>query len=328
MRHQGIELLRVILMFLVVTEHVIGHGMGALDVINGTNGCIETMSLKLWACYAPCIMAVDCFVFISGFWGIHFNIKRIITLIIQSLSTSLILLLIANIFRIPIGGRMIVSSLAPIITNYWWFLTDYLVLFCISPLLNVFVTMDKMIQRTIMLILFGVNCFGGLFFGSGGANLGYSILNFIFLYLLGQYLNQHKVLENRVRFYLLLNITLSAILIIASFMSQNVGPVAMKRMVAYNNPLVILCAVTFFAVFYRTNFHCNISKLSRCSLGIYLFSDSPLLRSQIPAVVSDMGGAVSIVLIFFSSLIAEVLRTKFVEATQIQRLINKYVIKL
>ncbi len=292
-RNEGIELLRLVLMLLVVIEHVVGHGMGVLDYVNNGDSEINCIPFRQWLIYSPCVMAVNCFVFISGYFGIRLNSYRVADLFIQAFTTSIILLLIGGILGLFFPRRMLLQSLMPVSFSYWWFLSDYVILMIFTPMLNEF-TSEKMslkMQKVLLLLGFIMLYIGGLLFNTGDANLGYSLPCFIFIYLLGRFIHQQKLFDNRgPDFSCAFFICSTILLAVLVYITQDMGPSVMKRLLAYNNPLVLLSAILFFRLFLALPIKKSFRGFSSCAFGIYLFHDNPILRPQLSLLVDELGG--------------------------------------
>lgn len=82
------------------------------------------------------VPATYCFVFISGYYGIRFKVSRLINLLLWCIIVSLS----AKCYDIYKGGSSNVvdflESMLPITSNKWWFMTDYVMLYILSPILN------------------------------------------------------------------------------------------------------------------------------------------------------------------------------------------------
>jgi surface polysaccharide O-acyltransferase-like enzyme len=126
-RNYGIDLLRIVSMFMVVILHVLGQG-GVL-----TN--IQHLTLKgeiFWGIEIACYCAVNCYALISGYVGINAKHKyvNIISLSLQVLFYSVCItgaeIAIALFNRTEISFLTIVSHLLPSITDYWYFSAYFL----------------------------------------------------------------------------------------------------------------------------------------------------------------------------------------------------------
>lgn len=133
-RESGVELLRVVLMFCIVIHHLIVHGSRLVDV--------ESLSLSFFTYQklvyeAFVLFPVDCFVLISGFYGIRFSLKKTATLWLQCLFYSLAVTL-AFFFQGEAGLKQVAKAFFPISKAVWWFMSCYFFLILFSPALNSF----------------------------------------------------------------------------------------------------------------------------------------------------------------------------------------------
>lgn len=313
-------------MLLIVVEHVIGHGMGLLDYINNPQSNTEHVPFLVWLIYSPCVMAVNCFVFISGYYGICLTVRRILNLMIQALTTSIMVLIMGYLFGVLPSIKIIFQSLSPITCSYWWFLSDYVMLMLLSPMLNEFVSekISKHIQLFILIFLFIILYIGGLLFNTVESNLGYSMPCFIFIYLLGRFISKENIfIRNMGVLYFFIFFASSVLLSILSFYFQNCGTAVLKRLFAYNNPLVLLSAISFFFLFQAFKIKISLRSVSCLTFGVYLFHDNPIARSALPLWYNLLGGVLVIVL-FFGTLILEYIRQKFVKLTRLDKVVYNF----
>lgn len=184
-RNYGLDYLRLISIVFVVTLHVLGHG-GVLASAEGS----RYAAAYLLEAAAYC--AVDCFVLISGFcmYGKAFKSRRIVSLWLEAFFYSVVIAIVMvaldESHTIGIG---FVDSFFPVMTNQWWFFTQYFALAVCMPLLNVVLAKIEAQSRTRALLLAVVVMFSVVpflahldMFKMAG---GYSFIWFSLLYLLG-----------------------------------------------------------------------------------------------------------------------------------------------
>lgn len=204
-RDSGIELLRIMAALGVVVLHY--NGSAALSLVNkgSLNAYILLMLEGLFIC------AVNVFVLISGYF-LSGTTKRktvkavelVVQVVVMSVGIYLGSSLLSNSFTI--GGTL--ASAIP--NNY--FVSLYITLYLISPYINLAINKlsDKslVIATVIMFLLFSVwptfldtVCqitgmgLGGLYTtNASGSQLGYSIVNFALMYLLGAVLRKKILL--------------------------------------------------------------------------------------------------------------------------------------
>lgn len=185
-REFGIDLLKMMAMVMVVVHHILNAGVES-SLSEKSLGAEWT--LQLFHCFCYC--AVDVFVMATGYimCRLGFRYARIFKLWRQVVGYSLTLVIVACcVSRVRVGWHDWLEACFPVLTNQYWFFTQYFALFFLMPFLNRLV--DNLSNREmIVLLLTG----GGLFsFCSlaAGADLfvikwGYSVLWFMYLYVLG-----------------------------------------------------------------------------------------------------------------------------------------------
>lgn len=112
-RNSGIELLRVILMFGICMCHSVGAG-----------GHIWVPLRNV------CMMCTVGFIFITGWFGIHFSLKRIAKL----LGIALFALGVVCLEDLCVNGELTENPAKRMFQ--WWFLNAYVALIILSPILN------------------------------------------------------------------------------------------------------------------------------------------------------------------------------------------------
>lgn len=186
-RSSNFELLRIICMLMIICGHLIQ--MHSYDELFDESWYIG------YAIYPFCVVAVDVFVLISGWFGIKLYYKKLLGINWMVTFYAVIILL----FSLALGYKALNlrtdwMPFIPIITKQYWFITVYIVLCLISPFLNKLVEiLDKRTFQKLLLILFVLFSLlpSAAFvfnFKSVTEDAGYGIVNFMFLYLLGRYL--------------------------------------------------------------------------------------------------------------------------------------------
>ena len=181
MRNSNIELLRILCMFMIILWH--------LNIAVEQNG-VSPFILKD-TIYSLTAVAVNCFILISGYWGIRFKLKSIITLFLQCLFYSIVTGLCVHYIT---GAHWdIIKILLPISTNQWWFITTYIMLYLSAPLLNKAIENTKNLSYNIL--AFSLICvYFGYIFKNPNNSSGHSYLQFVFIYIIGR--STYKYLQH------------------------------------------------------------------------------------------------------------------------------------
>ncbi len=189
-RDSNMELFRIVSMLLVLVYHTdyLTFGRPLQEyAINSPFSCLFRTGINSLS-----IICVNCFILISGWFGIRPKIERFTGLLFQVFFICSITLIIYSLF----GGHSIdlkdIKSLL-LLTKDLWFVKAYIFLYLISPALNAFT--QNVSQRQFFLTLIALFSFqtlyGWLFVSVNYVNDGYSPLSFILLYLLAQYVRKY-----------------------------------------------------------------------------------------------------------------------------------------
>jgi surface polysaccharide O-acyltransferase-like enzyme len=160
-------------------------------------------------------------------------------------------------------------------------------LYLISPLLNKAVDSCSKEQLLFIVVIFTIlNAVTGFFFSTGGAigiNGGYSLMSFVHIYLLGQFIARYVRYQTFQQWSAVIYIFSSILLFLIVFISitrfQGDGII---RLFSYNNPLVIISAVSFFFVFKSFRLQSGlVNQTATGVLGVYLLHDHRLVRKHV-----------------------------------------------
>ena len=151
-RQTNIELLRIVAMLMIITLHFLGHGdvMGSFGEPSVAHAICEIIK-------GICMVAVNCFILISGYFLINAEFKwsKVVKLLLQIWFYSVILFVIlAATGCIDVGFKDFIFALFPVSTNADDFSTAYLLLYVLSPFLNkLILQLDQKQHITLLAIL-------------------------------------------------------------------------------------------------------------------------------------------------------------------------------
>lgn len=271
-RDLNIELLRIVCMIFVVLFHI------NLNVILRNPNTSDFLNYCAIAGNALVAVAVDCFILISGYFGIKWKIRSFLGLFFQTEFYSVVILSLAILlfgyqFTIP-------SGLLPFNPQGLWFVPVYALLYLISPLLNQIIESRFLHKFSIVSI---ASCSFIIYYAAGGGYQGYSILNFILLYLIGRWIKKYRY---NVKTPLLVTLIIVSVLFtfIANMIGVNVGmPIASKFFWAYCSPQILLSSILLLLIFTRFSVKDNsfIRFLSAGSFSVYLVHENSLIHDYI-----------------------------------------------
>ena len=168
-RNAGIDMLRILSMFLIVILHVLGQG-GAMVRISTHP---ETYH-ACWLLETAALCAVNCYGLISGYVGVKasFRPSRLLNLWTIVFFYSVMIIVGARIFwpdyllqiEVPsnfadllISNRMywILKALFPVSMKNYWYFSSYVGVFLLSPYLNrMILSLDAKMQKSLLKVIF------------------------------------------------------------------------------------------------------------------------------------------------------------------------------
>ena len=278
-RESGIELLRLVSMFLILSLHVNFYVFGQPSVtdfkVDPANGFLRSFLESI------AIVGVDVFVLISGWFGIRPKARRFASLLFQTTFFCCLAYEAGLLFGVWYSSWDVLGNLV-FLGPQNWFLRSYLLLYAASPVLEAFVsTASEKTFRFVLAGFFGFQTvYGWLLPGADYFEVfrnGYSPLSFVGLYLLARYVRVF-----RPRFACRSRCTdlfsyflLSAITAMASAFQT----LCQRRGIdffAYNSPLVVAAALFLFLFFAKWNFASRIvNSVAQSSLAVYLLHMHP-----------------------------------------------------
>lgn len=308
-RDSNFELLRIIAMLMIVMHHLAVHG-GA--IITDASPALNVAFLRFFELGGK--LAVNAFVLISGYFLVKskFKPEKLFGLMVEIfLYSTVIYFVFVSFGRVAFDWKSLVFSFLPVSTNSYWFMTCYVLLYLLAPLLNIVLkNITKVTHITIIIVMLFVCSIVPLFAGHLLSNVGW----FVLLYLTAAYIAMYpKIFAKKWVF-----VVLSTVLYLAIVLFKLLGNISLYQM---NNPLCYSCAICMFVMFKNIKIKHNpiINFVSSATLGIYLIHDNNYVRpfiwqkifviSEIFQTASFWWKAILIVLfVFIACLVVDVLR--------------------
>lgn len=295
-RESHLELLRLTCMYYIVVHHILIH---ALHQVAGYDNVLDLSKHTIISTILDSFLfvAVNSFILISGFFSIKLKMNKLIRLyVLCAAYGALFYFLHLFLDHQTVGKTLITNSLFVISnTQNWWFIQSYFFLCLLSPLLNSSTDyMNKKEHLNAILALTLLNVYFGFFWRNPINSDGYNVMNFIFLYVIGQYVNKYfpipKLAELRNRLiliYLLMSLVLGLLILFIVFVLKNNA--LANIFWAYNNPLVVISSIIFFCIFLTFNFKSRIINwLATSTLSIYLIHENSYIRQYIYDFIRDI----------------------------------------
>lgn len=273
-RNYGVDLLRIVLMYMIVLLHVLGHG----GILGKQNDVISFFSI--WSIEELCICSVNCFALISGYFAKarSINYKKIIKLWLIAFYYSAIILLLYIVIR-GIGFNIsnfeinYIKSLLPVLYGNWYF-SSYFFLFFLTPFINKYLNELSEEKSKYLLILF-IFVYSFLNIFRDFWQKGLSTMWLLILYIIGALLkksNLFKSISKRNLFLLYLLFCIITFFLNIYFDFRQFGN--------YSSPTVLMSAIFLLLLFskIKINKYQNlILFISKLTFGVYLFHDNSII---------------------------------------------------
>lgn len=311
-RNLNFDLMRIFSMFLIIVWHIIIHGAILSNCKNSALRLILDMSTYF------IVVHVNSFVLLTGYFQSKGTCKgeKAIKLIFQVLFYSVAILILALKLGwiSSINTVDLFNNISLNVLNNYWFIKTYIILYLLSDFINKFIDrLNKEEYKNFLLL--GFFLLSVIPFITGYRvleNTGYSLINFIYLYIVGGYFRRYPLKES----YHFKNMTLNGYRCLLIFLFFGLGlsnffvnhlAIEAKAMggllteisnmilasrLHYATPFVIIQSLIYFE-FFRT-LNCKrkvLGKISCLVFGIYLIHDNPLIREHIYKILKINNGA-------------------------------------
>lgn len=331
-RFANIDILRIISILMVLTLHALGHG-GILFSYN-----FYTMEYQIfWLVESLCMVAVNCFILITGYLMVNstFKASRLISTISQVEFYSILCTVVTKyIWKIEINVSELFSTVFPISNNRYWYMSCYIILLMLMPLLNKY--MQKVSKQELLLTIYTlifIFCLipNVIFWSRWALGSGYTYPWFVVMYMIGGYFKLYGFPEISWKKAFILYLSFS----VGSYITRVILEIlSMKSEIAinvdlfycYNTVTVFPASVFLFESIIGMKINkriaVKISKTGKYTLGAYLCSDNDIIRERLWTKINltnyiSKGIAsviiylfCAVILIFFMGCMIELIRQK------------------
>lgn len=337
----SIELLRILSMMMVVMLHYLGKG-GLLPQATDSmslNGCLA------WGMESLSIVAVNVYMIISGYFLVEsaFKPSRAAELVCQVLFYSVLVPVVLMALGVLSPGEVtinrILENILPVQMNHYWFITAYLIMYLLQPVLSTAAkTLKKeQLRSTILALLF--------FFSVSKSVLpvelavdrkGYDALWFICVFLVAAYMRLYGLpffaekgsVRRGICCYLAGCAGIYGIMLAVRAVYLRTGSLDhfIGSTYHYNHVLNLFAAVALFYAFYHMKINENgrfarlICRVAPHTLGVYLLHEQIDIRYLWPkwmgataegsAVLFVIRSILTVLVVFAAGTLADMIRTK------------------
>lgn len=300
-RKSNFELLRIVSMFFIVLYHTIHHG----NIINNCTN--EGLKIVLEIIMLIIVVHVNSFILVTGYFQSKGSFKqsKLWSIINANWFYKVVILIIFSLLNIETFTTVDkFMNLFPLNLIDYWFINPYIILYCLSPFLNKAIDslQKRDYQKLLVVLLIFLSILPYITGDRLYSNDGFTLYNFIILYLIGAYLRRYPLKDSYIfkkisnNFYqILMVIVFLACAIVNYSFNQTAKSLLGKNSLfdmfgysiigmtrAYSNPIVIVQSIAFFAFFETLNFKSSlVNSLSRLTLGVYIIHDNSYVRKNI-----------------------------------------------
>lgn len=284
-RNYGLEALRILSMFLVLTIHYIGRSeLTAIRNNTTYNWYIYNFLLAI------ALVANNCYVLITGYFSINskFKLKKVIFLCGEAWFYSIgITLLLTFLGYNKLTFKSTIEMFFPLLTRKYWFVSFYIVLYILSPFLNKMIKhfTKKELKSLIIILLIIFSVLGGTIQRASYAinsEGSFSFIWFVTLYIIASYIRLYGNFKFTKK-YLLIGL-LAAITVTTLNILKVKFPILNNFAKFYQttNIFIFIESITLFLYFKDLKIKNNIIKksmlvISPLTLAVYLIHQTPAL---------------------------------------------------
>lgn len=259
-------------MFFILIVHAAGASLGLPEQLYSEDLTNVSLMSKMTV-ESISIIGVNCFVLISGFYGIRFKIKSLLKFCFMCL---FYLFGIALLFFIVFPNKYDISDLTKSLVifplNDLWFIPAYIGLYVCAPIINIIIdNLSKAATGAIALIVILTNIVFGWLMKYEFNPYGYTVSQMIMLYIIGR-----AIAVFDLRRYISLPATVSAYIMSTAIILFSSMYMTSRDAFSYNSPFVIMASVFFFIIFTHISLrNRKINTIASSAFAVYLIHKCP-----------------------------------------------------
>ena len=226
------------------------------------------------------IIAVNCFVFISGYFRIKVKVKGLLSLFLQIFFYSFLFTLVSYLLQFNVDIVVCVKRcLFPLTDSGMWFITAYIALYLFSPLINAgYANLNSKERKIMLFFLLLVDVYIGYMHQSSEVSIdGYHLVHFIVLYYIGAYISDLQKEYDSLKLFLFW-IFIVFVMTLMHSIKMVFFPISIVYSLRYNSPMVMLASVVFFMWIRTLKIRSQlINTVSVSVLSVYIIQSQPIV---------------------------------------------------
>lgn len=298
-RLNNFEALRILAMFMVIVLHYLDKGR----LLTSTASEFTTMSYVAWLVEAFAIVAVNVYVFITGYFMCESNMKisRLLQIICQVLWYTLLIPVVLSVIGVVEPGSFDLYDLLrfvfPIHMKHYWFVTAYVILMLFVPFLNMGIqhmSQKQFAIATLLMTMYQTLPKSVLPVKFTDDEAGNTVLWMVCLYLIGAYIRKYGIpffssLKKSLACYIVSALCIFASLLVMRvvYFKLDAFGESLNFAYHYNHIFCLAASVSLFYVFKHWEFKDSavsrfVSRVAPYTFGVYLIHEHILVRDLWP----------------------------------------------
>ena len=281
-RNYGIDLFRIVAMFMIVNLHVLKHG-GGLGRVSGTQFIV------MWLIEAFIACAVNCYAIISGYAGyteetVEIHYEKYIVLWLQVFIYSVSFTIVIQCISGTMELKELLKAFMPVTTTQYWYFTAYTPVFFLAPWLKKFVYQLSIREAKICLLIVGVfvgySTLAGILYDPFVLVGGYSFIWLTVLFLVGALIKKVGMLNciSTKGAWIMIGVC-----VFLNWLQKLIIP-TQNIFTSYISVTTVILAVALLAVFSKMSIQSGwaqklIKSTASATFGVYLIHDNIAIRN-------------------------------------------------
>lgn len=202
----------------------------------------------------------------------HFSFKKLLNMELWLVMVALLTCMLSFLIFHQFSMARLIHAVFPVSTGFWWFMTPYVLIYIISPLLNKGIeSLSSKQFGYILVFLIMFEIFSNLTLQRNG---GSNFLGLFTMFLLGRFCKTSNYKIGK-KLSMFLFGTCALFLAILLGTAYTVYPKFTFIMLNYNNPLIMIMAVSlfYFVTDLKPHYSNQVNGALRPVLFIYLITD-------------------------------------------------------
>ncbi len=251
-RQYGIDLLRILSMFMIIVLHILMQG-GIFKAVKPLSHQFDVA----WMLEALCICAVNCYALISGYVSVNGTKLKLHKIAVLWLQVVFYTILFTAVFgALKFGGEGYTyeiwkKSIFPVFTNHYWYFSCYFALFFFIPFLNKMINAlrEKELKMLFLIIVVVISVLPTVFRTDVfKISKGYSVIWLMMLYILGGITKRLHTVKLKVLPLLAGYAACAAVAFVFLYAVNKTGTdkVSDQLLYSYSAPTILLAAYFLF----------------------------------------------------------------------------------